>query len=137
MDSEEQRWIERFLSKELQQPVSLDILLKPMLEPLMFAKGETGLTSEHEAVLREAGKLFKAGAGSILQIESQPESRGALRYAKLRLEAAKRYLADQCAVPPERIKAGVARAPSSTPSLVLTFINAPDSSRQAGNEGAH
>lgn len=136
LDPEEQHWIEKFLSKELQQPVSVNIVLSPLLAPLMFADGEKGLTPEHEAALRAAGKLFAQGAGDFLQVESVPESHAPARWARLRLEAAKRYLVAQCSIPPDKLKGGVARKAASTPSLVLTFMKAPASSRQPGNAGA-
>ncbi len=137
LNPEEQHWIEKFLSKELQQTVSLNIALSPLLAPLMFAGGEKDLTPEHEAALREAGKLFAQGAGDFLQVESVPEGHAPSSWARLRLEAAKRYLVDQCSIPPGKLKCKVARKSSSTPSLVLTFMKAPDMSRQPDNAGAH
>jgi uncharacterized hydrophobic protein (TIGR00271 family) len=124
LSPEEHQWMERCLSTELQQPIVLEVELLPLLEPLVFPAGSIELVPDHTTQLQEAGRLFKAGAGPCLEIESKPESARSLRTASLRLSAAKRYLIEQGAIPADRIKGIVTKNIASQPQLVLRFAPA-------------
>jgi uncharacterized hydrophobic protein (TIGR00271 family) len=119
---EEHRWMERYLSAELEQPLLLEVELVPLLDPLVFPEGVFELTPEHTAQLEEAGRLYREGAGPFLEIESRPENARSLRAAGLRLSAAKRYLVEQAAIPPDRLKAIVTKRAFPQPQLVLRFL---------------
>ena len=134
MSPDEQKWMERFLSSELEQPLSLNVQLSPLLEPLVFPPGEIELAPEHIQELQKAASLYKAGAGPILQIESQPENARFRRQAVLRLDAAKKYLAETGAVPVDRIKAVVSRNEAPEPQLVLRFLPSPGATRASDRE---
>jgi uncharacterized hydrophobic protein (TIGR00271 family) len=126
---EEHQWMERYLSTELQQPLVLEVELLPLLEPLVFPAGSIELAPDHAVQLQEACRLFKAGAGPFIEIESKPESARALRAANLRLNEAKRYLIGQGAIPADRIKGIVTKHIASQPQLVLRFVTASEASR--------
>jgi uncharacterized hydrophobic protein (TIGR00271 family) len=137
ISAEERKWMEKFLSEELRQPISLNIELLPLLEPLVFPPGATGLTREHTALLKEAGTLYQSGAGPLLQVDSQPESERSRRAAGLRLSAARRYLIEECGVPADQIIAAVARESSKEPRVILRFVSSPEGRGDKGPVASH
>lgn len=125
LSEDELRWVERFLTEELQHPVRVEIGLQPMLDPLVFLPGETALTPEHEALLLEAGRLFAAGAGTGLRLESHTDSAGATQSARRRLESAARFLVEAAGVPEGHLSTALVRDNAGSPRITLWFFGAP------------
>ncbi len=119
--AEEHKFLERYIQEHLQQPVVLKADLTPMVEPLLFERSQVSLSEDHQARLREAGRLFAAGAGPRVSLRSVPESRGRGALAAGRLVAARAYLESSCGIPSDRIAGTVAPPDPSGPRLILTF----------------
>lgn len=117
---EEHRWLQKWLSAELEQPLLLEVDLVPLVAPLSFLPGQATLNPEQENLLREVGRLYHAGAGPFLRLNSIPENSRATRAAMDRMVAAKRFLTDQCAVPQGSVK-GRVTSKSSPDGPVLEF----------------
>ena len=126
---DEQRWMERYLSSEMGQPLVLNFQLLPFWSLSVFPPETSSFRRNTWLNSEDAISLYKAGAGPLLQIESQPESTRSRRDAALRLDAAKQYLTETGDIPADRIEAVVTKDVSSPPQLVLRFVPSSEAGR--------
>ncbi len=123
---EEQLWIKRMLSSELNLPVDLSIETVPYVPVLVFRRGEVSLTEEMKTGLLAMQVAFSKVPTLRCRIEAYPESGSdpvaQRKLAKKRAEVVAQYLINVCKVPQDRIQSVILSKSSRAPRIKVTIL---------------
>ncbi|MEW6594129.1 MAG: TIGR00341 family protein [Thermodesulfobacteriota bacterium] len=119
-------WVRQMFSRELGQPVRLQVTVVPMVAPLLFEPGATSLNEEMRASLAALKGIYRQDLGMRIRIETISERPGGTkqrREAQARLKVVAAFLTEKAGIPAEIIETkgnGKSIPPGTVRVTVLT-----------------
>lgn len=123
LSSDEQLWLERILSEDLELPVTVTVELIPFVPPLSFEPGQTELTEPMKALLAPLGEIYRQSRTATVNIEGFTERPG----TQIRKKAAERvrqvteFLVAECEIPPEQIHSSISLRRQHSPAVRVSL----------------
>jgi len=123
----EKRLLEGILSDAVGTPLTLEVVTVPVVPPLVFPEGETDLTDEMRAHIRQAAEYAAELSLPVLRVEASPDPSLPLRkgqaLAETRAGRVAGALAEDHGIPKDRISISVGRREKTVPpSVKITII---------------
>jgi uncharacterized hydrophobic protein (TIGR00271 family) len=121
LSSDEQLWLGRILSDDLELPVAVTVELIPFVPPLSYEPGQTKLTEPMKALLAPLGEIYRQSRSATITIEGFAERPGtkSRKNTAERVRQVSAFLVDECRIPSERIRTSVRRQQSPTVRVSL------------------